>query len=112
MTQRNISAAEALRYLRTFSNLFSNTPFVERSKLPFYGFYEARKHLWVHLNTLPLRSQAKCETIKDWQLLEIFFELIEEIQGDLESKNVLLQKKDFWWINILWVSDELVLHKV
>ena len=37
-------------------------------------------------------------------------ELIEEIQGDLESKNVLLQGKDFWWINVLWVSDELVLH--
>jgi hypothetical protein len=112
MTQRNINAAEALRFLRTFSNLFSNTPFVERLKLPFYGFYEARKHLWVQLNTLPLRSQAQGESIKDWQLLEIFFELIEEIQGDLESKNVLLQGKDFWWINVLWVSDELVLHKV
>ncbi len=110
MTQRNINAAEALRYLRTFSNLFSNTPLIKRSKLPFYGFYKARKHFWVHLNTLPLRSQAKCETIKDWQLLEIFFELIEEIQGDLESKNVLLQGKDFWWINVLWVSNELVLH--
>jgi hypothetical protein len=110
MTQRNISAAEALSYLRIFSNLFLNTPSIKRSKLPFYGFYEARKHLWVHLNSLPLRSKAESKTIEDWQILEIFFELIEEIQGDLESKNVLLQGKHFWWINVLWVSDELVLH--
>jgi hypothetical protein len=110
MTQRNISADEALRYLRTFSNLFSNTPLIKRSKLPFYGFYKARKHFWVHLNTLPLGSHAKSETSEDWQVLGIFFELIEEIQGDLESKKVLLKRKDFFWINILWVSNELILH--
>jgi len=112
MTQRNISAAEALHYLRTFSRLFSDTPFTKRFKLPFYGLYRRRKQLWVHLNTLSPRSKAKSETIEDWQILEIFFELIEEIQSDIESKNVLVKQKDFWWINVLWVSDELVSHKV
>jgi len=107
MTQRNITALEALEYLRQFSKLFARTPKAEWSKLPFYAFYRAREGLWVDLNTLSLCSSSVKPSSQELLILQTFFDLINEIQKNEIEKNILNQNKYFWWINILWVSTEL-----
>ncbi len=107
MTQRNNSAIEALKYLRTFSNLFARTPKAERSKLPFYAFYKAREGLWIDLNTLSLPSGSIKPSSQELLILETFFDLINEIQNNEIQKYILNQNKHFWWVNIFWVSTDL-----
>jgi hypothetical protein len=107
MTQRNITALEALEYLRQFSKLFARTPKAEWSKLPFYAFYRDREGLWVDLNNLSLCSSSVKPTSQELSILQTFFDLINEIQKNEIEKNILNQNKYFWWVNILWVSTEL-----
>ena len=107
MTQRNISAIEALDYLRQFSNLFARTPKAERFKLPFYAFYKAQEWLWIDLNTLSLPSGSIKPSSQELLILETFFDLINEIQNNESEKYILNQNNHFWWINVLWVSTDL-----
>ena len=110
MTRRNINAREALKYLIIFSNLFVRTPQSEWSKLPFNGFYRTRESLWVSLTTPQFKSGSIDKSLQELQIIETFIELIDEIQSNPIDKKILNKNKKFWWINVLWVRNDLVLY--
>jgi hypothetical protein len=110
MTQKKITAPEALEYLCRFYDLFAGTEVSEWQKLPFYAFFKARESIWVYLDDIAIDLRSINDVENQELILTLFFELLEEINSKPNEKYILADDPDFFWINILWSTNEISLN--
>ena len=106
MTQRNISVREALKHLCTFSGLFLGTKESDWPKLPFYGFYKAREDLWCYFEAFYLEFEFINDSLSKYIIIKTFFEFMEQANSNPDEKFIFQGDPEFWWVHVLWTSNE------